>query len=420
MKQTSPFSSVVLLALLSSMRIAADISIPGISGTPVAGIDGNFAPTSPTTIIDLSTSLIGAWDSAPASGTTGVYDPEKWGVVFKYSSVNIPAGVTIKFRNNATRAPVVWLVTGDVTISGNINLYGEDGSIRQFPEPGPGGFRGGSHFTPVGSGGMGPGGGNRGQNPIGGSSTPGGGSYRTNASANSGPSYGDPEITQLLGGSGGGSHRESTRGGGAGGGAILIVATGRIHLGGSIDAFGGTSSIYGGGGSGGSIRLVASELTGTGFINVLGGGSGDLAGSPGFIRAEAEVFGANSVSAYPPGISSEVISGPARIWPEETGPRARILSVSNLPIPPDPRSDLGLAPTDVNVPFNGSREVRIETRNFPTTGTVTLFVTPAQGDRTSLKPALLPGGTSALATWQATLDSALSGRVALQVRAAAE
>jgi hypothetical protein len=198
---------------------------------------------------------------------------------------------------------------------------------------------------------------------------------------------------------------------------LLIVATGRITINGEIYARGGAGAA--GGGSGGAIRLVASEIGGDGTLDVQGG-IGQSRGSPGYIRVEAQSFLANTLTTFPSTISSAVLTGPVEIWPGSGAPTSRIVSVGGLTIPADPLASLGIAPTDVNLPFNGSRQVVIETRNFPTTGTVTVFVVPPSGDRSELKATLALGSTESLALWNATLEGALSGRVALQVRAAAE
>lgn len=382
---------VPVLLLLASCPAVAAITIPGITGTPAEGVDGSLNVSEHLTI-DLSKSNIGTWDSVPASGTKGVYDPEKWAVIFKYSSVNITSGYTVRFKNNAARAPVVWLVSGDVTIDGALYLNGEMLFVSpDFGEPGPGGFRSGSI---QGGAGFGPGGGVLGNT---------GASHRIAGSTpGAGPAYGDPEIRTLIGGSGGGTHY------GAGAGAILIVATGKLIINGTIEAFGPL------GGSGGAIRLVASEIDGSGTVDVRSSYS-----SPGFVRTEAESYGSANISVRPPDYSMATISGPISIWPEAAAPTARIVSVSNLPVPTDPKASLGLGPADVTVPVNGSRTVRIETRNFPTTGTVSLFVVPFLGNRSELNASVLPGGTQAVAFWEATLDPALAGRAALQVRAVA-
>lgn len=128
------------------------------------GSDASLAPSGATYVVDLGEASTGDWEDAPATPGKGVYDPERWAVVFKYSSINIPAGTTVTFRNHPSRAPVVWLVDGDATVAGTVNLDGSDGdtdlSRFQFSEPGPGGFRGGetamaglSHSSGFGPGG---------------------------------------------------------------------------------------------------------------------------------------------------------------------------------------------------------------------------------------------------------------------------
>ena len=44
--------------------------------------------------------------------------------IYHYTSVNIPAGVTVSFIPNAGNRPVVWLVQGDCTIGGTVFLAG--------------------------------------------------------------------------------------------------------------------------------------------------------------------------------------------------------------------------------------------------------------------------------------------------------
>ena len=182
------------LCLASLQHVQADLTIPG------DGSDGALNITEDT-VIDLSKAVTGKWDQNNAANAGhGVYDPEKWAIVFKYSSVNIAAetagvpsqlvGRTLRFTNHPSRAPVVWLVQGDVVINGIVSLRGEgttrDSVLMLTPrEPGPGGFRGGA-FGPSGSGtGYGPGGQADGS-PW--------GAYLG--------SYGNPQIIPLIGGSG--------------------------------------------------------------------------------------------------------------------------------------------------------------------------------------------------------------------------
>ena len=116
--QTKPTLLALGLALILSATAHAQLSIPS------DGSDGAFSPNA-NVVIDLGLAANGIWNTA-GSGN-GVYDAEKWAVVFKYSSVNIPSGVKVTFKNHPTYAPVVWLVQGNVTIAGELNLDGNVG-----------------------------------------------------------------------------------------------------------------------------------------------------------------------------------------------------------------------------------------------------------------------------------------------------
>ncbi|MCB1853195.1 MAG: hypothetical protein KDI83_20875, partial [Gammaproteobacteria bacterium] len=133
----------------------------------IPGADGSDGPLHVTAnqVINLSQAVDGDWD-APNDDYAGrgVYDKNQWAVVFKYSSVTVDAGATLTFTNHLSRAPVVWLVSGDVTIDGSVNLNGKNWlSAPDLAEPGPGGFRGGTGCYTYGacsSPGFGVGGGN--------------------------------------------------------------------------------------------------------------------------------------------------------------------------------------------------------------------------------------------------------------------
>ena len=91
----------------------------------------------------------------------GVYDASEWAVVFNYTTIDIPAYVTVTFVIQPKGAPVVWLATGDVTIAGTVELNGAAGTTAEgssYAMPGPGGFSGGIRRV-EGSAGFGPGGG---------------------------------------------------------------------------------------------------------------------------------------------------------------------------------------------------------------------------------------------------------------------
>ncbi|MCC6484608.1 MAG: hypothetical protein IT209_07170 [Armatimonadetes bacterium] len=268
----------MLRALLASLVLAlaasfstADIVVPGADGS-----DGAFNPTGTSYVVDLSLASTGQWDSAPTVAGNGVYDPEKWAVVFKYSSVNVPAGCTVTFKNHPSRAPVVWLVNGTVSIAGTVSLNGKSGlSNGTLVEPGPGGFRGG--FGPqagLGSSpGFGPGGGNS-YNPgyydyANGSYAVAGSRYPASVIA---VTYGDPLVSQLIGGSGGAGKAGGTVGtvgsGGSGGGALLIAASGFVSVAGQLTADAIIS--YGSYAAGGAIKIVADAIDIAGKISAVG------------------------------------------------------------------------------------------------------------------------------------------------------
>ena len=294
------------------------------------GADGAFNPTTSQTI-DL-----------PATG------------VFNYTSVNIPTGVTINYNKTTSNAPVVILASGDVTITGTIDVSGGngwdgcDGLANDSGNPGlggPGGYDGGYGGMYLnnrqGSNGLGPGGGKGGSVPSSCQTSNGGGGggyvqagnrigcYFGDGNAAGGPAYGSAWLTPLLGGSGGGGGSGANdpqgylgTGGGGGGGAIMIVASGKVALDGSINANGGNGgnckSIFnfygrysgtGGGGSGGGIRIVASNFSVTNAAGLLvnGGGAGSSYssysnggnGSLGYTRTETYTSGTFSFLGAP-------------------------------------------------------------------------------------------------------------------------
>ncbi len=293
----------LLLALSVALPAGAGwsaISVPGANGS-----DGALNVTA-NTVLDLSLAPTAAWDANPPTPGRGVYDPEKWAVVYKYSSVNVASGTTLTFKNNLSFAPVVWLVNGDVTISGTVNL---NGSLygATTSEPGPGGFHGG----PTGAGGLGPGGAN-----VASTASASYGTKGTGGGAGAGDPYGNPQILPLMGGSG-----SSNRGSG-GGGAILIAATGTITVNGAITANALRGWFSGSDGSGGAIRLVAETISGTGQLRALG----NTYGGDGRIRLEPDTTAAPSLSIEP-SPSAGRPAAPVLLWPPEEASSVRIVSV---------------------------------------------------------------------------------------------
>lgn len=385
-----------LLALLTTALLAtaahAQLTIPS------DGSDGAFNPST-NVEIDLGLATTALWN-APGSGN-GVYDAEKWAVVFKYSSVNIPAGVTVTFKNHPTYAPVVWLVAGDVTIDGSVSVKGKPGTIdsvlRLTPaEPGPGGYRGGA---------TGPSGYGAGYGPGGGASTRVNGVFLG--------AYGNPQIIPLIGGSGGSA---SDHGGGVAssgaGGALLIASGGAIGVNGTIDARGGEGIFGGTTGSGGAIRLIGNSVTGAGALRAITDSGTGFSGNAGRIRVETFSL-SPSLQTFPETIGVPPANPPV-IWPAANAPTAKVISVDAVNAPLDPRAPL-VAGADVAIQNSNQVNILIETTNFPIEGVVQLFVSRKFGNRTTHTATRLSGDITS-ATWrvQTTLPQ---GFVTLQARA---
>jgi hypothetical protein len=272
-----------------------------------------------------SNGTLGAF--APGANTTVVLPSDG---ILNYTTVTIPAGVTVSFTPNAANTPVTMLATGDVVVAGTINLSGVSGlspnstvgspASNEGGRGGPGGFAGG-------------GGGTRGQaNLLGAAGLGSGGGPPV--SLHNGGTYGAPStfvsLLPLFGGSGGGgANADAVYSGGSGsggGGAIVIASTTKITVTGSIIANGGNAAPGGspfcgslgylGVGSGGAIRLVAPELVSTGVIQARIGSDGQCGGSTpggpaggaGRIRFEGLVFG--TIAATDPVASVVTTLGP--------------------------------------------------------------------------------------------------------------
>lgn len=355
---------------------------PGVSAQlniPSDGSDGALIVTNDT-VIDLSLAVTGVWNSNNAANAgKGIYDSNKWAVVFKYSSVVISNGATVTFANHPSRAPVVWLVSGNVTLDGVLSLDGQGVGYNapQLAEPGPGGFRGGegnyAYGVGVGSG-FGPGGGYGGYYGVGGSY----GSVGVYGPA----TYGNPSLIPLIGGSGGGGYNQDGRGGGGGAGAILIATPATFSISGGIHANGGSNAGGGGGGSGGAIRLVAGVLVGNGYVQCLGG-SGSYIGGLGRIRIE-RVSNSNTIQVIPdPSVLPLQAGATPLMWLPSDGPTARIISIGTTNAPADPRASFGTFGPDITLPQASTTPVVIETVNAEDASIVVVRVTPrANGNYT--------------------------------------
>jgi hypothetical protein len=334
--------------------------------------------------------------------------------IYHYRSVVIGPAVEVRFTPNEKNTPVTWLVQGDVMISGDIYLNGENGLDYSSPfvqsqlaRGGPGGFPGGmgaerydQSAKVFGTAGQGPGGG-----PVFSNRGGAGGSYGTDGVYNGGSVYGNEVILPLLGGSGGGGgfcdiRRPALNGGngGGGGGAILIASSGRITIDGAIYAPGGNGgngyyrinsygSGGGGGGSGGAIRLMADRIEGSGVLLATGGLSsegdpGGYAGGKGRIRLEAtdltfDPTGCNplpSFSSYPDLVN----------LPDVLTPRIEIVSVAGVAVPAEPVGEL-LLPPDVDFNTTEPVEIVVQTTNVPVGTTVTVRAVRQQNSLTQVE-----------------------------------
>lgn len=363
--------------------------------------------------------------------------------ILNYTTVNIPTGVTVTFKKNATNTPVYILATGDVTITGTISLNGTDGNSIYPGRGGPGGFEGGLGGTPVdgsnpaspGGKGLGPGGGGPGTastNPSYSSGSGGGagfGSNGTNGNGTSpyssggtgGSSYGNARILPMIGGSGGGggagsaftSFKNAGGGGGGGGGAILIASSGTITVTGAITANGGkggnsSSSGYyaggGGGGSGGSIKLMAKTISGEGSISASGGAGGTGssiggAGGSGRIRFEADLVTRTAVTT-----PVNTYGYPVTVFVTNI-PTLKITSVGGVNVPDNPSGKYGSP--DVTLPLTTTNPVtvNISATNIPVGTQVTVTSTPEYGASTSTTGSLTGTDVSSSTSVSITLST---------------
>jgi hypothetical protein len=378
--------------------------------------------------------------------------------ILNYTTVNIPAGVTVKFKKNTTNTPVHILASGDVTIAGTIDIRGEDAKDSGTygdgvladdgiaGASGPGGFSGGrggrDDLTQRpeiirGGAGLGPGGGRGGVEGADGCAdgryykyigTPGAHStiaqtpfYTWQCTADltkAAKAYGSSLIQPLIGGSGGGGGRGGLNyagsGGGGGGGAILIASTGTLRVTGSIDATGGdgggaSGTNVGGngaGGSGGAIRLVATTITGNGTLAANGGcihnsnQRRQLCGTygSGYHNDYGGALGRIRLEAS--SITYNGASGPAYVA-DVPGPvfiagtpSLRIASIAGQSVPANPSGN-----ADITLPASTTTPVEVvfQSANVPVGNTVLLKVIPAQGNPIEvLSPAI--SGTTASGT----------------------
>lgn len=379
--------------------------------------------------------------------------------IFNYTTINIPAGVTVTFKKNQVNTPVTWLATGNVTIDGKVILSGTnsadigaagDGSIGDDGLPGlagPGGFDGGvggGSNSQLGSSGFGPG---RGF-PATGSGTyttttygcGGAGAGYSVTGANSGSQisaavnwcyvskdgatgggeYGNLDVLPLIGGSGGGGasggFTTSGSGGGGGGGGILIASSTTVTVNGDLRADGGnsgsTNSASGGGsggaGAGGAIRIIATTVAGNGVISANAGAAGTVV-IPGYSwpsfskggngsdgRIRLEAENFTRTTGTTPSYS---LATPGDLFVPGL-PGVRITEVAAVTAPAIPTGN-----ADIVLPITTSNPVTVNlaSNGVPVGNTVKVTVIPATGNPVSVVSSALTG-TQASAIATATID----------------
>lgn len=414
--------------LYTAIALALAMSVPAPAWAFDAGstgVNGDFLPT-----VDTALQL-------PADG------------IFNFTTVNVPAGVTVTFTRNSANTPVIIRASGDVTIAGTVDASGSpsgavgsagDGNLADDGLPGtggPGGFDGGRGGDGVSAGrgsyGLGPGGGPGGNgldawnnNRCGGA----GGSYgsvgemgnnRNNVGTRNGTcdggkaaAYGSTLLIPFVGGSGGGGGQGGSSlpgsGGGGGGGAILIASSGTVNITGSVLANGGASGqmtgtncgTTGGGGSGGALRIMATTISGDGTISAKGGSPGILCnglletvgfndsdpggfGGAGRVRLEADTL-TRTAGTTPPA----AVAIPGAVFVPGI-PTLRFVSVGGVVAPASPTgtSDVVLPRTTVN-PVT----VEFAATGIPLGNTVSLTVKTDSATPTVVTSTQLSGTTA--------------------------
>lgn len=384
-----------------------------------SGSDGSDGPFSPAESVEIDLGLAASLCDCDSDGEVddpcewscpspvegqGVYDAKQWVVAFKFTSIQVPNGVTVTFKNHPSGAPVAWLSEGDVTIEGTVSLDGSAGSTTCTPipcsaEPGPGGFGGGQRLnngvSGSLSGGFGPGSAVNEYNSCCNCGWKGASAAHATISNNPGTTagllYGTAELAKLVGGSGGTATSAGSGGGGAGGGAILIAAgtdvtdavftlasTAYIHANGGAGAVVAVGSIAAGGGSGGAIRIRAATLNTAsgGRIRAEGGiacPTNPLPGGAGRIKVEAATIIANSASYVP---SPYTVHVPIDVFPAQV-PTLRIVSIDSVPAPSDPLA--GIQTTDLRIDNESGSLIAVEGTGMSVGTTVHVRIVPARG-----------------------------------------
>jgi len=369
-----------ILCLAAIFAFAVNVSAQQTFSSGSDGSDGAFdlTGTTPGTIVKL--------DPTQFHGS-GVQNN-----VFNFTTITIPAGVTVKLSGDRINGPVYWLARGNVDIEGIVDLNGQDGppavailAGRTRALPGAGGFAGGvggkydALPIPPGEPGAQPGDG-----PLGGTVEffP----DRPSCSRGFGGNFsGNPFLVPLVGGSGGGGANVQGAvlsvpygpGGGAGGGAILIASSSSITVNGTISANGGSAAssvITGcdqisGPGAGGGIRLAAPTISGNGTLTALAGTAQSERGGNGVIRLEAFTDNFNGRFNGTP----ESMGSPFSTFiPANGPPSVTVINVNGINVTQPPTGSL--VTPDATIDTGSAVQITIQARFIPSGTVLTLKV----------------------------------------------
>jgi hypothetical protein len=349
------------------MRVNSKASLRFIVAVVLASALGT-AVASGQTFDSHSTGTDGALSFPNAkSGDTILFDPSTFSPpidpehdnIYNFTTITIPAGVTVKLSGQILGGPVYWLASGAVDIEGTLDLSGANGYApsnlvaQRIPAvPGAGGFAGG-----VGGGSGDPE--EPGQGPAGGQVCNGTGKNTGGSGGVTANSF----LVPLIGGSGGGGSAVNGlfgAGGGAGGGAILIASSVSITINGAINASGGNAGDgYAGDGAGGSVRLAAPTIGGNGSIRVYSGVASNSTNYPGCTGravglARLEAFN----QLFAGSITGTQASGtPYNTFVPSAGsvPTLTVASVNGVAVAPHPVASF----TNPDVTFSGSGAVPV-------------------------------------------------------------
>ncbi|MEQ8820413.1 MAG: hypothetical protein RLY93_09210 [Sumerlaeia bacterium] len=304
--------------------------------------------------------------SFPASATpvTHVFDPKTFNPpldpdgdgVYHFTTVNIPANVTVKIRAPEVGwVPLHWLCTGNVTIAGKLDLDGEAGHPAGAPIqehvpsiPGPGGFPGGWGCVKSsgldGAHGFGSGSGNVFCQPLRGG----------NGNRGDGPiNYG---VTN-----------DNGQGGGAGGGALLLASNTAITVTGIVSARFGLGYQDG---TSGAIRLLAPTIGGDGRLDC----GRNKNGWYGYIRLEATNDNFSGTIDAGTNIRRVTLAPTATtILPQGGVAKARLVRINGVAVPGTP-SGLFVMPPDVEINTDQTVTFEVEASGIPLGTKVTIFL----------------------------------------------